>query len=144
MRIRNKRSELMKELKMKKIEKKINTKYIIIGLIAYGLLCLVIAIGDGKAEDRKIFLLLGLLCVSAGIITYLVVRKNEQNSKTQKYNDLFYACLKENNGRVTVFQVAIYCGIEPNEARKLIEEKAIQLTVQQDIEDDGTIYYLFK
>jgi hypothetical protein len=52
--------------------------------------------------------------------------------------------VKKNKGRITALEFAIVTNKNPAQARAFIEVKAVQFATVPDIDEDGTIIYIFK
>jgi large subunit ribosomal protein L7/L12 len=114
------------------------------GLVIYGLLFA----GTGFAylgDDTSALLIIGgILCVFAGIIMLFSLKKSEKLSNLEHLNKTFFSLVEKNKGRITVVQFASASNLDIPAAREFIESKSVHLSVSPEIDDDGTIYYIFK
>lgn len=69
---------------------------------------------------------------------------NLKNSKQEKYlRSIFFELIQGNNGSITVMEFAIQADITGQEARKYLEQYAIEFEANFDTTDEGHVVYLF-
>lgn len=69
---------------------------------------------------------------------------NLKNSKQEKYlRSIFFELIQGNNGSITVMEFAMQADITGQEARKCLEQYAIEFEANFDTTDEGHVVYLF-
>lgn len=67
-----------------------------------------------------------------------------KNSKQEKYlRSIFFELIQGNNGSITVMEFAMQADITGQEARKCLEQYAIEFEANFDTTDEGHVVYLF-
>jgi len=78
------------------------------------------------------------------IIKQLLKLLSFKNSKQEKYlRSIFFELIKVNNGAITVMEFAMQADITGQEARKCLEQYAIEFEANFDTTDEGHVVYLF-
>ena len=121
-----------------------NKKLLSWGAVFYGLFFFGFGFTDLNNESGIFLILFGFLLTAVGVIGVYLIRKKKSESDNDRLNTLLYQLIKKRNGKITVLEFAIHANIEPNMAREFIESKAIQLGSVPDIDENGTITYIFK
>jgi hypothetical protein len=114
------------------------------GALFYGFLFLGIAIFSFDTETGKMLLVMGLAFLLGGIGGVYYLKQKKLMLNDEKLNRLFYDLVLKNKGRVTALEFAIISNHNPKQARAFIEAKAIQLGSVPEIDEEGTIIYIFK
>ena len=112
--------------------------------MCYGIFALGVGIFSNDSESQGILIFMGLFCCAGGIARIIYLRKKLEISTQDTMNSIFYELVKKNNGRITVLDFAIVSNNNPKEARTFIEHKSIQLVATTEIDDSGSITYIFK
>jgi hypothetical protein len=97
------------------------------------------------SNDAGVFVFVcGLFFTAAGVVGIVVLRKKKSAYAQDSMNRVLYELIKKNNGRITLVEFAIASNLEPGEARKFLESKATQFGTVVDVDNEGTINYIFK
>ncbi len=122
--------------------KKLN--YLSWGGIFYGIFFLAFGLSEWDNDTGVFLIIFGVLISAAGIFGVFHLKKRRANYMQDKMNNLLYELIRKNDGKISVLEFAIHANIEPKIAREFIETKAIQLGTVPDVDDNGTITYIFK
>ena len=112
--------------------------------IGYGILFGGVGLTDTGKDVGQILVISGCLIFFAGIGGVIYLRKRKQTYESDKLNRMFYELVKKNKGRITTLEFAMITNQNPATARAFIEAKASQFATVPDVDEDGTIIYIFK
>ncbi|MBS1538450.1 MAG: hypothetical protein JST20_11965 [Bacteroidetes bacterium] len=114
------------------------------GVMCYGICALGVGIFSNDRESQGVLIFMGIFCCAGGIARIIYLRQKQEKSTQDAMNSIFYELVKKTNGRITVLDFAIESNTNPSEARSFIEQKSIQLVATTEIDDSGSIIYIFK
>ena len=132
---------------MKKQSSKISPKKFIFfswGGLFYGILFTAVGIYEFGDENAWFLVVAGILIVCGSIIGLKYSQKQKRKLETEILNRYLYELIKDNKGKVTAIEFAMRANIEPKVAREFIETKVSQIGSVPEINEQGTIYYIFK
>lgn len=132
---------------MKQQSKKISNKNPLLlswGGLFYGILFVAVGLYEFGDENAWFLVVAGVLLICGSVIGLKYSQKRKKNLEAELLNRYLYELIKENNGKVTAIEFAMRANIEPQIAREFIETKVSQIGSVPEIDDQGTIYYLFK
>lgn len=87
---------------------------------------------------------MGAVFTLAGAVGVIFLKKKKTALADENLNRIFYELVKKKNGRITILDFAMATNMNPSAARTFIEQKSIQLVSITEIDEDGTINYIFK
>lgn len=67
-----------------------------------------------------------------------------RDSRTRRISAIFFYLVQQNQGRIMISDFARYTPLSPADAKKFLDEKAIELNGTLETEEDGEIVYYFQ
>lgn len=112
--------------------------------VFYGFTFAAVGITSLGKEEGIFLLISGIIFIIAGISSLIYLKRRKVIQNNNRLNTVLYELIKKNQGRITVMEFAISANIEPIVAREFIESKVSQIGSVPEIDEQGTIYYMFR
>lgn len=110
---------------------------------SFALLSIMFSVTELEGVESLVYFLIGVFLIIIQIIfLFFLFKKQKKIKETQKLQ-LLYKYLEKNNNNVSVIDFAKFSGLDPEEARKIIENLSIKLGAIPEIDDEGKVFYKF-
>lgn len=119
----------------------------ILGIIllfgSLGVLSLFVGLTESEGFEAVLYTIFGLILIIIDVFFLRFLQKKKKQLAREKKLKILYEYLKKNDNKTNVLEFAQYSGLNPDEAREIIEHLAIKVGVSPIIDDSGKIYYQF-
>lgn len=106
-----------------------------------------IMIADSDRETRNAgvgaLVIFGLPPVAMGVGLLAWSRKGKALGQSNRLKQTFFQLLQEGDGKVTVLRFAMETGLEGDEAKTYLDERAIEFNATFEATEQGAVAYMF-
>lgn len=96
-----------------------------------------------KRETITAGLLLGIPCTAGALWGLGALERQRKLAKSERLQALFYKALKANDGKINPIQFAMLGQISAEEAKACLDEWAVPLNADFQVDEAGVVMYCF-